>query len=202
MQNSFSSFFDDLASDKSSPGGGSVAALTGAQSVSLVLMVARLTIGKKKYAAVENEIKEIINQGSSLKDSLLKKVEEDILIFQKIMAAYSLPKDQRDDPLQEALSKSALFSFSMIEEAFAILKLAHKIAEIGNRNLISDAAIAVLLAMTCIESSIVNVNINLKPLKDKSLINTMTAKMQTILGQAKQIKQQALQITDQYLSLG
>jgi formiminotetrahydrofolate cyclodeaminase len=195
----FKDFFNDLASEKSSPGGGSVAALTGVQAISLVLMVANLTLGKKKYDSVQQDIKNIIEKGDSIKASLMGKVDEDISIFQEIMDCYKLPKDKREEPLQEALKKSANFSFSMVNEGLDIMNLAFKIAEIGNKNLISDGAIALLLGLSTIKSSIINVKINLKPLKDSNMVNDLETKMQNILDEGKAVYAKSFEIINQYI---
>ncbi len=186
-------FFFDLASDQSSPGGGSVAALTGVQAVSLVLMVARLTIGKKNYADVQQRIEEIIKVAEPIKDLLMMKVDEDVKIFQEIMDTYELPKDQRELPLKEALTKSAFFSYSMMEDGLNILKLAAEIGQIGNKNLVSDAVIAVILSMSTLDCAKINVRINLQSLKDINITKGLEEKMENIFKEAKIIKEKAFQ---------
>ena len=199
LESPFRNFFDDLASNKPSPGGGSVAALTGVQAVSLVLMVSNLTLGKQKYEEAQSAIEDIIKKASSIKLSLMKKVEEDIIIFNEIMSCYKIPKDKRDEPLKNALKKSAYFSLSMVKEGFEILKLANRISEIGNKNLISDAAIAVILAMSTIESSIINVRINLKSLDDENVTIALEDKMKSLLNEANEIKNLAFDTIEKYI---
>ncbi len=195
----FKEFFNDLASDKSSPGGGSVAAVNGLQSISLVLMVANLTLGKKKYESVQQDVKDIIKQGDKIKTSFMAKIDEDISIFQSIMDCYKLSKDEREVPLQTALKRSARFSFSMVDDGLNIMNLAVRIAEIGNKNLISDSAIALLLGLSTIESSIINVKINLKPLKDSDTVKELDSKMKSILDKAKTIYDDGFKIINQYI---
>ena len=197
----FSEFIDDLASEKSSPGGGSVAALTGAQAVSLVLMVSRLTLGKKKYEDVQAEVEEIIRKADPIKSSLMGKVDEDVAIFGEIMGCYKIPKEERDGPLKECLKKSAYFSFSMVEEGLEIMKMASRIGEIGNSNLISDAAIAVTLGMSTIESSIINVRINLQPLGDEKVTTELEEKMSSIRQEAQSVKEKAFEIIGKSLNV-
>ncbi len=86
-------FLDDLAAATPTPGGGSAAAHAGAMGAALVAMVARLTIGKKKYAAVEAQMKEILNQAERLRCELTAAVDEDSAAFEGVMAAFKLPKD-------------------------------------------------------------------------------------------------------------
>lgn len=199
LDNYFQIFFEDLASNKPSPGGGSVAALTGVQAVCLVLMVSRLTLGKKNYDDVQGEVEEIIEKALSVKDTLMLKVEDDIHVFQDIMRCYTLPKDQKKESLKEALKKSAYFSFSMVEDALEILKLANRIGKIGNKNLISDVAIAVSLAIATIESSVINVRINLKSLKDEKISTELESKIEDRFEQAKQYKKETLEIIGIYI---
>jgi len=198
----FKEFFSDVASEKPTPGGGSVTAVTGVQAVSLVLMVAKLTLGKKKYAHVQDEIKAIIDQCSAIKDSLMNQVEEDMIMFQGIMDVYKLPREERETSLKSPLTKSANFSFAMVEEGYEIVKQAARIAEIGNKNLISDAAIALLLGVNTIESAIINVRINLKPLNDVDLAEKLESKMKVIVDHAKQLKDKAFQIIGQEIQVG
>ena len=198
----FSEFIDDLASEKSSPGGGSVAALTGAQAVSLVLMVSRLTLGKKNYESAQAEVEEIISKAEPIKSSLMAKVDEDVAIFGEIMDCYKIPKEERDGPLKECLKKSAYFSFSMVEEGLEIMKMASRIGEIGNKNLISDAAIAVTLGMSTIESSIINVRINLQPLGDEKVSAELEEKMAAVRQEAQSVKEKAYSIIGKSLNLG
>ncbi|GMT49020.1 MAG: formiminotransferase-cyclodeaminase [bacterium] len=194
LKSPFHTFFTDLASEKSSPGGGSVAALTGVQAVSLVLMVCRLTLGKKKYLDVESQIETMIEKASTLKESLLGKVEEDIIIFQEIMDTYKLEASQREEPLKKALKKSAYFSFSMVEEACQILQLAKQIGEIGNKNLISDAAIAVILSISTMEASAVNVRINLKSLNSEEVTQDIETQMKGLFITAYKLKEEAFEV--------
>lgn len=199
---SLKNFIDDLSSEKASPGGGSVAALTGTQAVSLVMMVANLTLGKKKYEDVQDQVKNVLESAEKIKKSIEGKIDEDVEIFSEIMNCYSLPKEQREAPLQAALEKSARFSFSMMEESLKIIELAKIIGEIGNKNLISDAAIAVLLGYSNIELSAVNVRINLGPIKNPGLVAILEQKMADIFSQAKILKEQALEIIGKSIKVG
>ena len=173
-----SEYIDDLASDKSSPGGGSVAAITGVQAISLVVMVARLTLGKKKYVDVQDEIKEIIEKAEAIRSSLTQMIDEDIVVFGEVMEAYSIPKEEREAPLKAALKKSGLFSFSMFEDCYEVVKLAQRVAEIGNTNVISDSAIAIMLGISAMRSSRINVLINLESLGDEALLNELVTTME------------------------
>lgn len=195
-------FIDDLASEKSSPGGGSVAALTGLQAVSLVLMVANLTLGKKKYEDVQDQIQAVIADAEKIKRSIETKIDQDVEIFSEIMNCYSIPKESREAPLQKALEKSSRFSFTMMEEGLEIMKYAKIIGEIGNKNLISDAAIAVLLGYNTIELAAINVRINLGPLKNPGLVEILEKEMSDIFTQGKKLKEEALQIIGKSLKVG
>ncbi len=196
LNSPFHTFFTDLASEKSSPGGGSVAALTGVQAVSLVLMVGRLTLGKKKYLDVQNQVETMIEKASILKESLLGKMEEDVIIFQEIMDTYKLKASQREERLKKALKKSAYFSLSMMDEGYQILQLAKQIGEIGNKNLISDAAIAVILSISTMEAAAVNVRINLKPLDNHEVTQDIETQMKELFIKAYKLKEESFKVID------
>ncbi len=160
-------FLDSLASGRPTPGGGSAAAYAGAMGAGLVAMVARLTLGKKKYAAVEREVTAILSEAEDLRASLTGAVAEDARAFRELMAAYRIPKDDsgRKKRIHQATLNAARVPLEVSQRALKVMELGVRAAELGNLNAISDAASAVHLGYAALRSAGYNVRINLLDLK-------------------------------------
>ncbi|HZK41136.1 MAG TPA: cyclodeaminase/cyclohydrolase family protein, partial [Atribacterota bacterium] len=170
-----SNFLDELASNSPTPGGGSVAALAGALGAALISIVGNLTIGKKKYEDVEEDIKKIISSSEKLRYELSKLMEEDVKAFNNFMATYKMPKETEDEKkirtekIQESLIEAAKVPLKVAYKCLEVLSLSREVAEKGNINVISDAGVAALMAEAALESAILNVKINLKMIKDEKV---------------------------------
>ncbi len=162
-----SPFLGELASDSPTPGGGSVAALAGALGAALNSMVANLTIGKKKYVDVEEEMKELLSLTESLRVELDGLIAEDASAFDKVMAAMKLPKETdeekaaRRDVLQDSLVDAARVPLAVMEKCVDVIRLAEPIAAKGNKNTVSDAGVAALMGRAGAHAARLNVLINL-----------------------------------------
>jgi formiminotetrahydrofolate cyclodeaminase len=162
-----SPFLGELASDAPTPGGGSVAALAGALGAALNSMVANLTIGKKKYVDVEEEMKRLLVQTESLRIELAQLIAEDANAFDKVMAAMKLPKETdeekaaRREALQDTLVDAAVVPLAVMEKCVEVIRLAEPIAASGNRNAVSDAGVAALMGRAGAHAARLNVLINL-----------------------------------------
>ncbi len=160
-------FLDELASDAPTPGGGSAAAFTAAQSAALVAMVAGLTIGKKKYVDVEDRMRVILEDAEQLRQELMQTVDDDADAFTGLMAAFRLPKDsddqmkKRDESILMATYQAAEIPLRTVRAARDLLLLSKEVAETGNQNAISDAGTAAALAYAAAVSAGANVRINL-----------------------------------------
>ncbi len=165
-------FVDVLSSDSPAPGGGSVAALCAAQAAALTAMVGNLTVGKKKYAAVQNRVKEIAELGQDLKDFFLSAIDDDTNSFNVVMDCFGLPKkttDQkqtRDLAIASATRGATRVPLSVLEKIPGLLKLAAEIGQIGNAASLSDAGVAVLTGLAGAEGAYYNVLINLEGLQE------------------------------------
>jgi len=165
-------FVDELSSDSPAPGGGSVAALCAAQAAGLVAMVGNLTVGKKKYAGVQDRVKAIAEQGQELKDFFLDAIDGDTAAFNRVMDCFGLPKktakqqQARDLAIAAATREATRVPLSVLQRVPAVLDLAAEVAEIGNQNSLSDAGVAVLTALSGAEGAYYNVLINLAGLVD------------------------------------
>lgn len=165
-------FADELSTDSPAPGGGSVAALCAAQAAALVAMVGNLSVGKKKYAKVQDRVKEIAELGQDLKDFFLAAIDDDTNSFNAVMDCFRLPKKSdaqkktRDLAIAHATRGATSVPLSVLKKIPETLELAAEIAEIGNAASLSDAGVAVLTALTGAEGAYYNVLINLEGLKE------------------------------------
>ncbi len=165
-------FADELSSDSPAPGGGSVAALCAAQAAGLVAMVANLTVGKKKYAKVQDRVKEIAELGQDLKDFFLAAIDDDTNAFNAVMDTFRLPKTTaeqakaRDLAVAEATREATRVPLLVLEKVPGLLVLAGEVGRIGNANSLSDAGVAVLAGLAGAEGAYYNVLINLDSLRE------------------------------------
>ena len=183
------SFLDELAAKQSTPGGGGAAALTGSQAAALLCMVANFTVGAKKYADVQAEMQEYLAVAEQLRRQLLALADEDVVAFQGVTACYAMPKESdvekvaRTEALQTALKEAARVPFNTAECAVEIMKLAKPVAEKGNSNVVSDAAVALYLGDAALRAAIVNVNINLKFIKQRDYVENLAAACHRLLAE-------------------
>lgn len=180
-------YLDDLASRHETPGGGSVSGLVAALAAGLGSMVCHFTVGKKKYAAVENEIKDILSQCDSLRLDLLAQMQRDVDVFQSQMAtAYGLPKDTaeqasaRESALQAACKAAAAPPMTIARQCRKLMDLLESLAEKGSTMLISDTGCAAALAHGAFESAAFNVQINLNFIKDNDFASAMAGELKTL----------------------
>lgn len=161
-----------FASKSATPGGGSASALSGALGAGLVSMVANLTIGKKDYEDVEGEMKDILGKSETLREKLTSLIEEDAQAFDKVMAAFKLPKEtdeekgKRREAIQQATKDAALVPLEVMKCSREALRLAKDVALRGNKNSISDCGVAALELRTAVEGGDLNCLINLSSIKD------------------------------------
>ena len=167
-------FADALGSDQTAPGGGSASALAGALGGALAVMVARLTLGRIKYAAHQDEMAMVEVRADLLKTKLLALVDADTAAYNQVTDAYKLPKDTDAQKVARAAAVQAAFKvatdvpLSTAEACAEVLALAGQVAAYGNRNAASDAAVAALLAHAGLRGAVRNVRINLGSLQDEA----------------------------------
>jgi len=188
------SFLDDLAAANPTPGGGSAAAHAGAMGAALVAMVARLTIGKKKYAAVEAQMIEILNQAERLRRELTAAIDEDSAAFEGVMASFKLPKDTpeqqrvRAEAIEKATLRAAQVPLTVAQKSVEVMALAERAVALGNLNAISDGASAAAMARAALTSAGYNVRINLAGLADKAAGDTLLDQLWTLEGKAVKLE--------------
>lgn len=166
-------FLDSLAAGTATPGGGAAGAYAGAMAAALVAMVARVTVGKKKYADVEPEMQSVIVSAEKLRADLTASVQADIAAFDDVMAAYKLPKDSeaeleaRNEAIEAAMTVAAEVPLKVSRDAASVLGLAAVVAEKGNVNAASDSGSAAGLALASARAAMLNVRINAAQVKDR-----------------------------------
>ena len=166
-------FLAELSSKKPTPGGGGAAALGGAAGVSLGQMVINLTLGKKKYADVEEEMKELLEQLETLKAEFLHLADEDARVFAPLAAAYGLPgttdeeKKRKAEVLEGHLLTVSLVPLHVMEDAQKALVIMDILAEKGSRMAVSDVGVGVQFIRTALTGAVMNVWINTKSMKDR-----------------------------------
>ncbi|HIC93096.1 MAG TPA: methenyltetrahydrofolate cyclohydrolase [Anaerolineae bacterium] len=189
-------FLDELASSAPAPGGGSVAALSGALGAALVSMVCNLTVGKKKYAAVEEEIKGLLARSEALRQELINLLEEDVRVYTKVSQAYKMPrateeeKRARAEAIQDALKEATAVPMAVAEACVKVLDLCTPVAEKGNVMAVSDAGIAALMAEAGLRSAALNVLINLGAIKDEAFVAENRAKLEGLLAGKSELKEE------------
>lgn len=193
------SFLDALAAGTPAPGGGSAAAHAGAMGAALVAMVARLTLGKKKYAEVHDQMNEILLQAERLRRELTAAVEEDAAAFEGIMAAFKLPKETEEQQaarlaaIEQATLTAIRVPLATAEKAVKVLALAERCAALGNVNAITDAASAAAMARAALTAAGYNVRINVNNLSDKASGEPFLAQLANLEARAEAIEAQVRQ---------
>lgn len=187
---SIQTFLDDLASERPTPGGGGAAAVSGAIGAALVSMVANLTIGKKNYEAVWQDLEAVNAKAEALRVELIRAIDEDVVAFNAVMGAYGLPRATDDEKakraaaIQAALKDATLAPLRAVKACFEVIRLSAAAAEKGNLNVISDAGVAVLSANAGLRSAALNVFINAKAIKDRDFAEKQIAEVNALLAQA------------------
>jgi glutamate formiminotransferase / formiminotetrahydrofolate cyclodeaminase len=195
-------FCNETLSDSPAPGGGSAAALMGALGASLGGMVANLSAGKRGW---EEQLEFFSNwavQGQQLKDELLFLVDEDTAAFNKVMAAFALPKDSaeekaaRSKAIQAANQYAAEIPLKVMSTACQSYQLLAEMAEKGNPASISDVGVGLLATRACIEGAAMNVRINLSGLKDETVKSALREQMEKLLDQSEGCYQSGRQMVE------
>jgi glutamate formiminotransferase/formiminotetrahydrofolate cyclodeaminase len=194
-------FMDKLASKSPEPGGGSVAALTGALGAALVSMVGNLTLGKEKYKDVQPRIEQLLIESEKLRSEMQDLIQKDTEAYGALSAVYKMPKNTDEEKtartakMQEALKIACQVPFEIGGKSLEIAKLAQRAADIGNVGAVSDAGVAVLLAQACAQSAALNVKINVNSIKDEGYNNDTWSRMQDILKQVAALEKTVMETT-------
>jgi glutamate formiminotransferase/formiminotetrahydrofolate cyclodeaminase len=188
-------FIDALADGSPTPGGGSAAAYSGAMGAALVAMVARLTLGKKKYAEISEQMLAILDEAEYLKKKLTVAVQEDSAAFDKVMSAFRLPKDSEEEQaarasaIEKATIHAAEVPLETARLSVRVMELALQAAQIGNPNAITDAGTGAALAQAALTGASYNIRINALDLK--------TGEAELLINQLDQLTEKAAEINEQ-----
>jgi len=191
-------FIYETASDSPAPGGGSVAALSAASAAALIEMVANLTLGKKGYEEVTAQMENVKKFAGEYKEKFINYIDEDSDSFNKIMAAFKLPKDtdeqkaERTKVVQEAFKGAATVPLNVGKDAFALLELAKTVVLKGNQNAVTDGAVAAMQARTAVHGAFYNVKINLGSIKDEAFVQNTNSQMKEIEDKVDSIEKEIL----------
>ncbi len=189
--NSLQNYLDTLASKSATPGGGSAAALMGAQAAALTSMVCNLTIGKPKYAEVETEMQALLEKSETLRENFTNMIKADVDVFNRLMATYSLPKETDDEKLtrsaaiQVVLKDATDVPLACAKACAEIITLSRIAAEKGSSAVISDAGVAVMSGYAALKSAALNVYINAASLKDRDFAEAKLTELTDILDGAE-----------------
>lgn len=183
-------FLQQTASSEPLPGGGCTAALNAALAASLTEMVANLTIGRKEFQTVEDEMIIIAKTAADLRKKLQNEIDNDAKAYRQVLAGFKLPKNtddekkQRSNAIQQAFKTAAKVPLGVARDALKIIDLASRAIDQGNQNAVSDGAVAVLAARTAALAAAYNVKINLGAIKDTAFAAELSREIEEIERQA------------------
>ncbi|MBI5032286.1 MAG: cyclodeaminase/cyclohydrolase family protein [Chloroflexi bacterium] len=195
-------FLNQVASVEPAPGGGSVAALSGALAASLVAMVCRLTIGKKNYEAVSAEMQSILPDAEKLQHELSDLMQADTDAYARVMSAYQLPKTTDDEKIartqaiQAALKHASDVPLDIAEHCAQVLELARVVAAKGNKNAASDGGVGALMAEAGLRGAALNVSINLSAITDQDFVRTHRERVDQLVADAKVTKEEIIKVVE------
>ncbi|MEI7646384.1 MAG: cyclodeaminase/cyclohydrolase family protein [Chloroflexales bacterium] len=186
-EQTLNTFLAALASSAPTPGGGSVASLSGAMAAGLVSMVCSLTIGKKQFAEIEGEVRGIQGRAEGLRRELQALAQEDMEVFGRLSAAYKLPRTtdadaaSRQAAIQKVTQAAAEVPLRTAQAAVALIPLCTFLASRCSRLIVSDIGVAALLARATVQSAVLNVEINLSGLEDKIFVREARARIEDMI---------------------
>lgn len=182
-------FLNALSSKKPVPGGGGASALAGALGNALGQMVANLTVGKKRYAGVEEEVKALLERMEGIQKDFLKLADRDEEVFAPLAAAYGLPagteeeKAHKDSVMEERLLAASLVPMEIMEKAVEMLDILDILAVKGSRMAVSDVGVGVQFIRTSLLGAVMNVYINTKSMKNRAKAAELNTKADELVAQ-------------------
>ncbi|PKM50739.1 MAG: methenyltetrahydrofolate cyclohydrolase [Firmicutes bacterium HGW-Firmicutes-7] len=192
-------FLNETASSNPVPGGGSIAAQSGATAAALVEMVANLTIGKKAYENVSDEMKQVAQKAGVLRAELIKEIDRDSDAFKEVMAAYKLPKNSKEEQefrsnkIQACTKYAALVPLEVARKSYEIIQLSKEVVNTGNKNAVTDGIVSAMMARTSALSAIYNVKINLSSIKDVDFVERTFVEINKIEVYVKTIEKEIME---------
>ena len=183
MDLSCADFASALAAKASVPGGGGAAAYAGALGVALGSMAGNFTVGKKAYAQVEDQVRDLLAEGEGIRERLLGLVEADAAAFEPLSRAYGIPKDDptRAEVLETATKEALQAPLQMMREICEAIAMLEKMERVGSKMLVSDVGCGASLCAAALEMASLNVFINTKSLADRDYAVQVEAECDTLL---------------------
>ena len=184
------------------PGGGSAAAICGAMGAALAGMSAHMTVGKKKYANVEDRMHEIIAETETLQAEMLDMAQEDADMYSLVLQAYKVPNttteeaEARRQAIEEASKAAVASSLKVTGACVRIMKLAYTTVTEGNRMMVTDGSASALLARACQQVAAYNVRINLGGVKDKAVAAEAEQLLERHLSEGERLQAEVLKEVD------
>jgi len=198
VEKSCAHFIEILASKAPVPGGGGAAAMGGALGMALSNMVGNLTVGKKKYAPVEDEVKKLLSEGSTIIEALKDLVDRDAEVFEPLSKAYGLPKEtpeqiaQKEKIMEECSIEACSVPLEIMRKSFAGIKIHERMGQIGSRLAISDVGCGVVFLKAALLSGQLNVMINLGAIKNEKFLADTKAEMAQLIEDGCRIADQTM----------
>jgi formiminotetrahydrofolate cyclodeaminase len=202
-----SAFLESLGSSAPTPGGGAASALTGALAAALAEMVAQLTAGRPKYAAVDERVRVVIAHLQTARARLVQLMTDDERAFQAVSAAYTLPKADeaerasREAVIQQALGAAMQPPLAVMSTVCDVLALAEEIARIGNGSVVSDAGCAAILGEAAVRAAALNVQANVVLLHDTAVAERARQQVADVEARALALCQQTMETVRQRMGL-
>lgn len=206
FSNSLSKILEDSASSAPTPGGGSVSAICAAFAASMASMVGNLTVGKKKYKDVEEQVTVIRDKALALISEFEELVYEDMEQFGKLMEAYRLPRKSQEEKkhrsacIEEASKGATETPLRVARACVELLEIVCELAPIGNKMAISDAGVAAYLGEASLGAVLLSADINIPTIKDQEYVNQVIKEKEGLKEQAHKLKQKALAIVFERMS--
>jgi formiminotetrahydrofolate cyclodeaminase len=200
LDNPCKNFLFELASKAPVPGGGGAAALGGAIGMCLSNMVGNLTVGKKKYADVENEAKDLLQRGDAVIEKLKRLVDKDAEVFEPLSRAYGLPKDtpeqikKKEETIEECSKVACSVPMEIMRNAYEGIKIHNRMGQIGSMLAISDVGCGVAFLKSALVAGSLNVIINLNTIKDPVFLETTRNEMNTLLDEGSKLADKTLDL--------
>lgn len=189
-------FLNVLSSKEPTPGGGGACAAVGAFAAALGMMVTNLTVGKKKYADVEEEIVEIRGQLEELREKLVLLTDKDAEAFEPLAKAYSLPKgtpeeiERKEEVMENALYEASMVPLEIMRTVFEVFEFLRVLEEKGSKLAVSDVGVAVLFAGAALEGASLNIYINTKLMKNRENAEKLNRESDDLIAQARKLKEE------------
>lgn len=189
---SCTAFAAALASKTPVPGGGGASALVGALGAALCSMVCHYTVGKQKYAAVEEDVKDILAQAEELREKLLALVDADAAAFEPLSRAYAIPKDDpgRDEVMERCLRAAAQPPMELLRLSCQAIDLHRELLDKGSAMVLSDVGTGVIFCWSALYGAWLNLKVNTKPMKDRAYADGMNREADALVNKYWKIADQ------------